>query len=604
MKKSKRSTHASSSQPLKKPSNSSISTSKQYSSNTKSSKSWFNWLDENILLILCGFLFAFIPLYPKIPLADLIPGYIVRLRLEDLFVAFTVGIFLLQIARKKIQWSVPVRWIVIAYAIVGILSTISAVVITQSVPPELLHIGKTALHYFRYLEYFSLLFIAYSAIQKRRDVYLLLGILVVTVFAISLYGFGQKFYYWPVYSTMNREFSKGMRLYLTEHARVQSTFGGHYDMAGYLVIALPMILAFFYGVKKWLYKIPILLSFLSGLWLLIVGSSRSSFGAFLVGISLVIAGFAFFQPTLKQKVTWFISRSFLMGFVFTIMMMNFGDSIYERFLQTLQAYPALHNAYHGINDKKKHFYRDNITPIVQNLDRYNFLPEPEKPQNAMSTDELAQQLSDGNVLVSSDEQPTTGMPNEQRPSDVYEDIPDIIWEATVEGGVATVTARQVPRTFSTTAQTHGLSLAIRLDTLWPRALQGFYTNPLLGTGYATLTKETRYHFTEAESTDNNFLRTLGETGLLGFITFYGVIALAMFTTLKQVMKNKNDMLVQILGIGFLSGSVGLLLNAVFIDVYAASKIAFSYWAITGITLAVMHKLSRSPELSHHETKSS
>lgn len=600
MKKSKRSTSASSHQLSKKRPNLSSSsvTSQTTVKKQEHHTSWLQWLDDHILLILCGFLFAFIPLYPKIPLADLIPGYIVRLRLEDLLVAFTVGVFGIQLIRKKVEWKTPITWFIVAYAIIGLLSTLSAVVITRTVPAEPLHIGKTALHYFRYLEYFSLLFIAYAAIKKKSHVYVLLTVLSLTVLGISIYGYGQKYYYWPVYSTMNREFSKGLRLYLTEHARVQSTFGGHYDMAAYLVIALPVLLAGFFGVKNWKYKIPLFITFIAGVWLMILGSSRSSFGAFLVGIGLVITGFAFIQPTWKSKMTWFVSRGFFITLIIGLMFMKFGESIYERLLQTLQAYPELHNTYHGLNDKRKNIYGKVIEPVAQKIDVFNLLPEPQKPENAMSTDELLAQLNNSNVLVPSDQQPSTM--SGQLPADVYDDIPDIIWVATEEGGVATVTAVEVPRTYSDTAQTHGLSLAIRLDTLWPRALQGFYTNPLLGTGYATLTKETVAQFTEAESTDNNFLRTLGETGLLGFISFYGVIIFTMFLSIKALLKDKQDQLVQIFAIGFLSASIGLLCNAVFIDVYAASKVAFTYWLFTGITLAVILKFTPLSSLVKHE----
>jgi hypothetical protein len=54
-------------------------------------KNAFSWLDEHILLLLLGFLLAFIPLYPKIPIADLLPGYIVRLRVDDLLILFAVN---------------------------------------------------------------------------------------------------------------------------------------------------------------------------------------------------------------------------------------------------------------------------------------------------------------------------------------------------------------------------------------------------------------------------------------------------------------------------------------------------------------------------------
>ena len=87
---------------------------------------------------------------------------------------------------------------------------------------------------------FSVLgFVLYSSIKSKQDVQKILAVMFFTTFAVAFYGFGQRYYYWPVYSTMNREFSKGITLYLTEHARVQSTFAGHYDLGAWLVIILP-----------------------------------------------------------------------------------------------------------------------------------------------------------------------------------------------------------------------------------------------------------------------------------------------------------------------------------------------------------------------------
>lgn len=538
---------------------------------------WMQWVDDNILLLLAGFLIAFIPLYPKIPLADLIPGYIVRLRLEDIFVAITAGVFAIQVLRKKVQWKTPLTWIIGGYAVAGILSTLSAVLITKTVPAEPIHIGKSLLHYFRYLEYFSLFFISYAAIKTRKHVYILLGVITATVLAISIYGFGQRYFYWPVYSTMNREFSKGLRLVLTEHARVQSTFGGHYDMSAYLVIVLPLVLAMFFTIQKKAIKAALSIPFFAGVWLLIVGASRTSFAVFFVSMSLVVGLFALQQKGWLKKIWWGVSRQIVLLVIIGAMFMRYGDSIYERFLQTLEGYPSLHNTYHTANDHRINFYRYYLEPAAVKLGLAEMkIPEAERPENSITVEEL------GGVMVTSDQQPRPA----KLPGDVYVDIPDIVWIASEEGGVATAVER--PRTYSENAERYGLSMAIRLDTLWPRAIAGFQRNPILGSGYATLTKETNIQFTEAESTDNNFLRTLGETGLFGFITFYGAMVLAMILSIRALIIDK-DVMVRGLAIAYLAATVGLLLNAITIDVFASSKVAFTFWAFTGILIATLMK---------------
>ena len=206
------------------------------------------------------------------------------------------------------------------------------------------------------------------------------------------------------------------------------------------------------------------------------------------------------------------------------------------------------------------------------------MPEATKPENSLTVEEAA-------VLVSSDERPVP-----YRPSDVYEDIPDLVEVATISAeGKEEMIFVERPRTFSDNALKHGLSLAIRLDALWPMAINGFKMNPLTGKGYATLGKEGAYQFTEADSTDNNYLRTLGETGILGFISFYGVIVTAIYFAFRGY--RQNDELLVMLSIGFLASSFALLVNASYIDVYAASKVAFSYWGLTGLYLASVTILS-------------
>lgn len=540
-------------------------------------KKILNWLDDHILLLLSGFLLAFIPLYPKIPLYSPIEAYIVRVRLEDLFVFLTAIIWLVQAWRGKIKWRAPVFWMVMLYFIAGALTMLASMFVIKTIPLELLHIGKSALHYFRYLEYFSLLFITFSAIKDRKQLKILIGILVATLVGVVVYGYGQKFYYWPVYSTMNREFSKGVRLVLTEHARVQSTFAGHYDLGGYLVIILPFVLALALGVKNKLAKVSLHLAHLLGLWLLVVSASRTSFGAYLIGITLVVVLMALKQSGWGKKIWWAFSREVLMVIVVSVMMLYFGDDMYERFLQVIDLVPQVAETYHNINDKRKILFNGNIEKFFFGDEGYpdwlaNTMPKAERPENSLTVEEAT-------VLVSSDQRPVP-----YRPSDVYEDIPDLVEVATIsaQGKEETIFVEK-PRTFSDNSLKYGLSLGIRLDALWPMAIEGFKTNPLTGKGYATLGKEGLYSFTEADSTDNNFLRTLGETGLLGFISFYGVVVLALYFAIKGY--KDEDFLLQLISIGFIASSIGLLINATYIDVYAASKVAFSYWGLTGLYLA-------------------
>ncbi len=174
-------------------------------------KKILTWLDQNILTLLTGILIVVIPLYPKLPLADLIEGYIVRARLEDILILSTAVVYFVQLFRKKI--ALPTNLIskaIFAYIVIGFLSTLSAIFITHTVPMERAHILKIFLHFLRRIEYMSLFFITYASMRSRKDFYLFVKIAFVTLIAVVIYGMGQKYLYWPAFSTMNREFSKAV----------------------------------------------------------------------------------------------------------------------------------------------------------------------------------------------------------------------------------------------------------------------------------------------------------------------------------------------------------------------------------------------------------
>ncbi len=530
------------------------------------------FLDEKLLLITSCFLLLVIPLYPKLPLFDVVPGYIVRVRTEDFIILFANLILLIQVLRKKVSLRTPVTWLILSYALVGLLATISAIFLTKTIPLNYVHVLKSTLHYLRYLEYFSLFFIFYASVKTKKDFKILVTTAFTSFTLVGLYGLGQKYLYWPVYSTMNREFSKGVRLYLTEHARVQSTFGGHYDMAAYLVITLPAILLATQVTKKKIWRVVFWLIFTLGTWLMIMSASRTSFIALLIAVTTTLIFLATKQKTTKEKLKFLIKKSLTTFSIILIIFISFGNDMNERLTQTLENYPVITATINQTQDwleRTEELFNTKlaISPI-----------QIAKPENSLSTDQAM-------ILVASDTRPIS-----LKPSDVFVDVPDKIKIATISAtGEKTTIIIEVPRTYSENALKHGLSLAIRLDTLWPQALASFYRNPLLGTGYATLTKAEVNQFTEADSTDNNYLRTLGETGILGFLTFYGVVFLSLKQAYEVIKNNKLTTEQTLVSITFFSASIGLLVNAIFIDVFASSKVALTFWSLTGVLFAVTQK---------------
>ncbi len=502
---------------------------------------------KNYLLLCALLLSVVIPLTPKIPLFEVIPGYIVRVRFEDIVILSVAIFWLIQLLRKKISVESKLTKPLIAHIITGGISVLLALFVLHTVPFEASHVLKTVLHYLRNIQYIFMFFLGFTAIKSQKDISIFISVTLFTLGIVGLYGVGQKYLQFPVYSTMNREFSAGIQLVLTEHARVQSTFGGHYDLAAYLVIMLPLVLSQALSIKKKYLKSAMWGLFILSTWLITVTAARTSFIAATIGVSLVILIYASFQDTLKQKSLFFCKNMLIVSSIFGFIFFQFGGDIRERMLHALQGYPQIYGV-----------YRQTV----------NLFPRSK-------TDEI------DNVMVSSDSQPVP-----KKPNDIYVDVPDLVKVATISAdGTKKIIIVEAPRVYSDNALKYGLSMAIRLDTLWPQAISGFYRNPLFGSGYATLTKSEITEFTEADSTDNNFLRTLGETGLAGFITFYGSILLIVKIAYTQT-KHKTPTVLKAVSIAFIAGTIGLLFNAIYIDVFVASKVALTFWLLAGMIVAI------------------
>lgn len=510
---------------------------------------FLKWADEHILEYLSFALLIFVPLYPKVPLTDILPGYIVKLRLDDILVALAFTIWIIWLIRKKVTLKDnPLLIPIVIYVVIGFLSTLSAIFVTKTVPIDKLHIAKLYLHFLRRIEYFSVFFIFFSSIKSLSQVKKYIYVSTIVLLMVSLYGFGQKYLYWPAFSTMNREFSKGIKLYLTEHARVLSTFGGHYDLAAYLMIVLTLFIPLLTIVKSWLQKALFLAISLAGFWLLILTVSRISFLAYLFSITI-----AFILLAIKKGWLWAFSRWFVVIAFSLAVMISFGD-LSDRFAHVL---------------KLDRFKTSSLLRPVKK----------EAPQGSgVAYLDVIGSKSD---TPPSTQRPTSGVQG-LVPSDVYENIPE--FGATTEGLPATLAAK--PRTYSQTAVQYDLSTGIRLDYTWPKAIEGFSRNPFLGSGYSTLTKLRIEDFTEAESTDNDFLRALGETGLLGFLAFFGIIGFIIWYALANLKRITDSFYITVVA-ALTAATLGLLVNAVYIDVFEASKVAYTFWIMVALLLATI-----------------
>lgn len=433
-------------------------------------------------------LFITIPLYPKFPIFN-IPKTYVAVRLED-FLIVILGLFLvlhlLFNKQVKLFFQDKINQSIFLFTAVGLVSLVSGIFLTQTVIP---HLGL--LHWIRRLEYITPFLLIASFTIGPPKVRFFCKVLFWAVFLIFLYGVGQKYFDFPVISTQNQEFSKGLALRLVPGARLHSTFGGHYDLAAFLTLVFPMLFAYLLTLKNWANRVLlILMSVLPAFWLLMQTESRISFVAYLVGVTITLL-------LIKRKL-------FIIPFVvLSIILMFLVSDLGNRYLYTLDVYKQ-----RILNKVKLNLAPDVILAAA--------------PTRLNSN----QQLNGEKEMV------------------VIEDR----------------------------------STSIRFNMEWPRALRSFYKNPLLGTGYSSITL----------ATDNDYLRLLGEVGLLGALSFFLILTRLFSRIVKffAIQKDKLDINTAFVG-GFVGSLVGMLINATFIDVFEASKVAIIFWGLAGMAIAIV-----------------
>jgi len=449
-------------------------------------------------------LLLFIPIYPKFPLFN-VAGTYVAIRVEDFVVAFVLLLWLIH----QIKLGFPslkdrVGKFIMLYWLVGGLSLLSAILITKNISPSL-----AFFHFLRRIEYMSLFFVALASIRLVKNLKTYGGVLFLSTIGVIIYGLGQKFASWPVISTMNAEFSKGMLLSLSEWARINSTFAGHYDLAAFMVLVLALVVGFFFGLKNKILKAVLFVIGLASLYILVLTASRVSFVAYLLSIIFVMLAL--------RKYWWLIPVLALsMG------MMLLSDEITQRYALTFNIdLSALSSrlsrkqpkiAVIPVVEEKKAVEKEIIKPKVTPTP-IPVIEEVEEEEEWMPTTELAVQYSSG----------------------------------------------------------------IRFDVEWPRSVRAFNKNPFLGTGYSSVTL----------ATDNDYLRLLAETGAMGFVAFF-LIFLEISRRVLVFLRKAKPSLERALVAGLAGGVLGLLANAVFIDVFESSKVAFIFWILMGSLVGLMN----------------
>lgn len=503
------------------------------------------YLSENILFLLTLFLLVFIPLYPKLPLLDIKHTW-VYIRIEDFIIAVVWIIFLIKFFKKKATLKTPLTLPIIIFWIVGALATIHGILFVfpklEGVFPSI-----ALLHYLRRIEYLSLFFLSYAAFRKKSLVTPLIATLSLTLLVVFFYGLGQRFWGLPAFLTMNEEFAKGIPLKLSPLARIPSTFAGHYDLAAYLILMIPLMGSMIFGYKKWLVKIFFFLTATAGLILLMMTASRVSFVVYLFSIAFML---------ILQRKKLFIIPVFILSFILLQSFQGLSQRLASTFTQVDLVVDSRTGKPIGVASE----FGGNQIVIEDRQSTGENLPQGSKYINIPS--------SSGKKISS-----------------------DIVYKKLKSDGTQEEIITRSGDVIVKKAFAYDVSFTTRFQGEWPRAIEAFKRNILLGSGYSSISL----------ATDNNYLRILGETGILGLISFLGIFLIAVIY-LWRLLPAITDNTLRSFVLGMIAGVFGLSLNAILIDVFDASKVAFVLWMLVGATLSLVKNFENKSVNYYYELK--
>lgn len=427
-------------------------------------------------------------LIPKFDFID-VPGTTTSIRVEDFLIA---GLYLWWIVwlikKRQPPKLTKIHLLMLLFIAVSMLSTSWGFHIGSIDSPAL-----ALLNILRRVEYFMIFWVAYSwlNIQYLKKYLWILAAILATVVVI---GALQYFAILPMISTWQGY--GGQLLYFNKnYLFLIATFAGHYELGGYLLIMVPIVLALFMSSTKW----PRF-----GLALLLLGS-------------------------------------------YLLLYYSYSRAAYVAIIWQMFVILILY---------KKYFLA--ILPIVE-IARVVYLY-------------VTGQYSRYDYKIGLVSNPSPG-PSSLNPqsttSAVLTPTPTPTPTPTQTGGVDTTV--QLSADTSVTLDPGG---AVRVD-IWKNATEHFKQSPILGTGYSSI----------GTGADNQYLRTLAETGLVGlgvFMSMLGYCIWYFYTAAEHWLISLNKYFL----LACIAIILGLLAQAVLIDIFDSSKVAMLFWFVMALGFKV------------------
>ena len=493
-------------------------------------------------------LMMFVLLFPKLSLIQGLSGFPTPIRIEDLLIAiFVLYSVYLTISQNEYREKflkivkLPVTRLIFMWLGVATLSTVYNGFKTYE--------WGGLFFIFRFIEYtvfffLSALFVSSWERVKKIFVYISLSSIPLSLWAVLqlmgiLGGFGGGFYGYTYIFGTDRAFA---------------SFSGPYELAGFLIIIIPLTFAMWVIESRGWLKKALLVSLL--LSIVALGMSGSRFP--IIASAFSIPFFLFVQ---RDKS--FSLKVIAVTLLIIIVPPMVSKSLVERYGHISQ----------GVGNAVE-LATLVPSPTVTPLPTMTPTPRPTKTPSPVAQISITKSSNAGGSPVkptipeATSKPPETNVPTTSVTTVVVSGVDETITEDMKNKPAVTNTF--ISDAIDAIAEKDA-SLYWRLKETWPRAFEAVSQNVWLGTGMGSL----------GIGLDSEFVTLFGETGILGIIAYVVLMMVIGYQIIIRVRKSTDErqkLIITTAGIIL----IALLVNGIFVDIFRASKVAMLLWFILGL----------------------
>jgi len=130
---------------------------------------------------------------------------------------------------------------------------------------------------------------------------------------------------------------------------------------------------------------------------------------------------------------------------------------------------------------------------------------------------------------------------------------------------------------------------------WLTAIEAIKTSPIIGVGLGRYGGATAMrHIPGSFYSDNFYLKTMAEMGIVGFVSFAFMLYRAVIESLKTIRLTKDRELLN-MGIGIFTGLLGVLAHNLVENVFEVPMMTSYFWLLVAVMVSFRYIASKGDE---------